>query len=114
MGHLSAVGHATSVPARKPLSVWPSNPAVALWSTMVGKKVVMAVNERTLNMVAAMGREVFGTCSNHGECESVCPKGIPLEFIADMNRDLIRAAFRRRREPLHVEGAPLDPAHEGA
>src|SRR5258708_7156752 len=33
----------TSEPARKSRSVWPSNPAVALWSTMVGKKVVMAV-----------------------------------------------------------------------
>ncbi len=30
-------------PARKPLGVWSSNPAVALWATMVGKKVVMAV-----------------------------------------------------------------------
>ena len=69
-------------------------------------------DERTLNMVAAMGREVFGTCSNHGECEAVCPKGIPLEFIAALNRDVIRAAFRRRREPLHVLGAPHHPAHE--
>src|ERR1700677_1720597 len=28
---------------RKAREVWSSNPAVALWSTMVGKKVVMAV-----------------------------------------------------------------------
>src|SRR5258705_6849249 len=69
-------------------------------------------DERTLNMVAAMGREVFGTCSNHGECEAVCPKGIPLEFIAGLNRDVIRAAFGGRREPLVVHGAPLGPAHE--
>ena len=33
-----------SEPARKSRSVWPSNPAVALWITMVGKKVVMAVS----------------------------------------------------------------------
>src|SRR5216683_2746550 len=32
-----------SEPARKSLRVWPRNPAAALWSTMVGKKVVMAV-----------------------------------------------------------------------
>src|SRR5438309_8994871 len=32
-----------SAPARKPRGVWSSNPAVALWGTMVGKKVVMAV-----------------------------------------------------------------------
>jgi len=69
-------------------------------------------DERTLSMVAAMGREVFGTCSNHGECEAVCPKGIPLEFIAALNRDVIGAAFRRRREPLHVLGALQHPAHE--
>ena len=30
-------------PARKPRRVWSSNPAVVLWGTMVGKKVVMAV-----------------------------------------------------------------------
>jgi succinate dehydrogenase / fumarate reductase iron-sulfur subunit len=69
-------------------------------------------DERTLNMVAAMGREVFGTCSNHGECEAACPKGIPLEFIAALNRDTISAAFSRRREPLHVIGAPRQAAHE--
>ena len=28
---------------RKPRDVWPSNPVATLWSTMVGKKVVMAV-----------------------------------------------------------------------
>jgi succinate dehydrogenase / fumarate reductase, cytochrome b subunit len=32
-----------SAPPRKPRGVWPSNPAVALWGTMVGKKAVMAV-----------------------------------------------------------------------
>ena len=68
--------------------------------------------ERTLNMVAAMSREEFGTCSNHAECEAVCPKGIPLEFIAGLNRDLIRAAFRRHREPVRVLGVPQHAAHE--
>jgi succinate dehydrogenase / fumarate reductase iron-sulfur subunit len=63
-------------------------------------------------MTAAMAREVFGSCSNHAECEAVCPKDIPLEFIAGLNRDLIRAAFRRRREPLAVVGDPRHPAHE--
>jgi succinate dehydrogenase / fumarate reductase iron-sulfur subunit len=69
---------------------------------------------RTLNMVAAMGYEDFGSCTNHAECEAVCPKGIPLEFIAGLNRDLMRAAFRRRREPLTVVGVPRHPAHEEA
>jgi succinate dehydrogenase iron-sulfur subunit len=69
-------------------------------------------DERTLNMVAAMNREGFGACSNHTECEAVCPKGIPIEFIANLNRDVIRAAFRRRREPLVVHGAAQMPAHD--
>ena len=60
---------------------------------------------RTLNMVGAMDREEFGTCTNHGECEAVCPKAIPLEFIAQLNRDLIRTVMRPRREPLAVQGA---------
>ena len=71
-------------------------------------------DERTLNMVAPMRSEAFGSCSNHGKCEAACPKGIPLEFIAGLNRDVIRAAFRPRREPLVVHGAPLQPAHDDA
>jgi len=55
-------------------------------------------NRRTLNMVAAMSREVFGSCTNHGDCEAVCPKKIPLEFIGQMNRDLIHATLHRRDE----------------
>jgi succinate dehydrogenase / fumarate reductase iron-sulfur subunit len=61
---------------------------------------------RTLNMVAAMDREAFGSCSNHRECEAVCPKEIPIEFIAQLNRDLWRGALRPRREPLPVRSAP--------
>ena len=68
---------------------------------------------RTLNMVAAMSEELFGSCTNHGECEAVCPKGIPLEFIAGLNRDLIRAAFRRRRGRWSSSAAPQHPAHGG-
>lgn len=51
---------------------------------------------RTLNMVAAMSREAFGNCTNHGECEAVCPKKIPIEFIGRMNNDLVRAIFHRK------------------
>jgi succinate dehydrogenase / fumarate reductase, iron-sulfur subunit len=48
---------------------------------------------RTLAMVAAADREGFGGCSLHGECESVCPRGIGLDVIAGMNRDHLRAAL---------------------
>jgi succinate dehydrogenase / fumarate reductase iron-sulfur subunit len=47
--------------------------------------------QRTLDMVAAMSEEAFGSCTNHGECEAVCPKKIPIEFIGRMNRDLLHA-----------------------
>ena len=50
---------------------------------------------RTADMVAAMAEEQFGSCTNHGECEAVCPKKIPLEFIGQMNRDLIHASLQR-------------------
>jgi succinate dehydrogenase / fumarate reductase iron-sulfur subunit len=49
-------------------------------------------DRRTLDMVAAMNNELFGSCTNHGECEAVCPKSIPMEFIARMNADLRRAS----------------------
>ena len=54
--------------------------------------------QRTADMVAAMSNELFGSCTNHGECEAVCPKKIPIEFIGRMNRDLIHATLRRRGE----------------
>ncbi len=52
-------------------------------------------DRRTLSMVAAMTNELFGSCTNHGECEAVCPKKIPIEFIGKMNRDLIRATLHQ-------------------
>jgi succinate dehydrogenase / fumarate reductase iron-sulfur subunit len=45
-------------------------------------------------MVATMDKEMFGSCTNIGECEAACPKEISLYFIAGMNRDLIRASFK--------------------
>jgi len=71
-------------------------------------------DQRTLSMVVAMANEHFGSCTNHGECEAVCPKKIPLEFIGTMNRDLIRAVWHRHREPLVVPGAAQQPFHEHA
>jgi succinate dehydrogenase / fumarate reductase iron-sulfur subunit len=53
-------------------------------------------DSRALHMVAQMDAEQFGSCSNHGECEAVCPKGISLETIARMNRDYIGASVTRR------------------
>jgi succinate dehydrogenase / fumarate reductase iron-sulfur subunit len=69
-------------------------------------------DQRTVSMVAAMKAELFGSCTNHDECAAVCPKEIPLEFIGRMNRDLIRAAWHRHREPLMISGVVQHPAHE--
>jgi succinate dehydrogenase / fumarate reductase iron-sulfur subunit len=52
--------------------------------------------DRVRAMVAQAGAEGFGSCTNVGECEAVCPKQIRLEFIARMNRDFLKAALTRR------------------
>jgi len=46
---------------------------------------------RVVNMVEAMDDAGFGSCSNEGECEAVCPKGISLKNIATMNREFWKA-----------------------
>jgi succinate dehydrogenase / fumarate reductase, iron-sulfur subunit len=51
---------------------------------------------RALRMVAQANIEGFGGCTNIGECTGVCPKEIPLEVIAAMNRDYIRGAWHER------------------
>lgn len=42
---------------------------------------------RVINMVDQMKEEGFGDCSNHAECEAVCPKGISISGIAMMRRE---------------------------
>ncbi len=49
---------------------------------------------RALAMVARMDEEGFGDCSNHGECEAVCPKEISIENIAVMRREYLKAILR--------------------
>ena len=48
--------------------------------------------DRVRNMVAQMDLEGFGNCTNTGACEIECPKGISLENIARMNRELMKAS----------------------
>jgi succinate dehydrogenase / fumarate reductase iron-sulfur subunit len=55
--------------------------------------------ERTTRVVAMVERhdaEGFGSCSNEGECEAVCPKEIPITNIARMNREYFRAMLIAR------------------
>ncbi len=56
---------------------------------------------RVRRMVGMMDSLGFGGCTNHGECESACTKGIPLEVIARLNRDFLKASLlgdEQRRE----------------
>ena len=42
---------------------------------------------RALNMVAQMDKEGFGTCTNTGACEAVCPKEISInQYCAPQRR----------------------------
>jgi succinate dehydrogenase / fumarate reductase, iron-sulfur subunit len=56
--------------------------------------------ERSARVVAMLGRhdaEGFGSCSNEGECEAVCPKEISITNIARMTRELVKATLLRGR-----------------
>jgi succinate dehydrogenase / fumarate reductase iron-sulfur subunit len=48
---------------------------------------------RVVAMVDAMDTAGFGGCSNEGECEAVCPKGISLKNIATMNKEYRKTLF---------------------
>jgi len=52
-------------------------------------------DRRVLAMVKTMDEAGFGNCSNYGECEAVCPKGISLDFIAQLNRDTLKASAKQ-------------------
>jgi succinate dehydrogenase / fumarate reductase iron-sulfur subunit len=53
---------------------------------------------RALNMVNQMDKEGFGACTNHYECEAVCPKKISVRFIAQMNRDYLKARILKEKD----------------
>ncbi|PSK97323.1 succinate dehydrogenase / fumarate reductase iron-sulfur subunit [Murinocardiopsis flavida] len=46
---------------------------------------------RVVKMVNQHDEEDFGGCTNIGECAAVCPKGIPLDTISQLNKDLLGA-----------------------
>ncbi len=52
--------------------------------------------KRVEAMVETM-EEFFGSCTNHGECESACPKSISIDNIALMNRDYLIAKLKNRK-----------------
>jgi succinate dehydrogenase / fumarate reductase iron-sulfur subunit len=50
---------------------------------------------RVVGMVTRHDAEGFGSCSNEGECEAVCPKEISITNIARMNREFLKATLVR-------------------
>ncbi len=52
---------------------------------------------RVVRMVDRHDAEGFGSCSNEGECEAVCPKEISITNIARMNREYLKATLLRGR-----------------
>jgi succinate dehydrogenase / fumarate reductase iron-sulfur subunit len=58
--------------------------------------------DRVLNMVEAHDDAGFGNCTNHGACQVACPKGISVDYIAQLNRDLVRATLRARPDTVEV------------
>jgi succinate dehydrogenase / fumarate reductase, iron-sulfur subunit len=60
--------------------------------------------QRTVRMVDQQDAEGFGGCTNIGECSAVCPKEISMDFIARLNRDLLRAG---------IAGAKRKPSADG-
>ncbi|MBN1960390.1 MAG: succinate dehydrogenase/fumarate reductase iron-sulfur subunit [Deltaproteobacteria bacterium] len=49
--------------------------------------------KRVRAMIAQMDAEGFGSCTNTYECGAVCPKGISVDFIAEMNRRWLGATL---------------------
>ena len=52
--------------------------------------------DRVLGMVETHDEEGFGNCTNHGACQEACPKGISIDYIAQLNRDLIKATLNAK------------------
>jgi succinate dehydrogenase / fumarate reductase iron-sulfur subunit len=48
---------------------------------------------RVMNMVAQMDKEGFGSCTNTGACEAVCPKEISITNIARLNAEYMLASL---------------------
>jgi succinate dehydrogenase / fumarate reductase, iron-sulfur subunit len=51
-------------------------------------------SSRALKMVRTMDSLGFGNCTNHYECEAVCPAEISATFISQLNRDYAAAAVK--------------------
>ena len=53
--------------------------------------------DRVHDMVAQHDAEGFGGCSNHGECQAVCPQEISIKVIGELYADYRKAMIHRLR-----------------
>jgi succinate dehydrogenase / fumarate reductase iron-sulfur subunit len=53
-------------------------------------------HQRVVAMIEQADADGFGSCSNEGECEAVCPKEIPISNIARMTREYVKAVLSAR------------------
>jgi succinate dehydrogenase / fumarate reductase iron-sulfur subunit len=60
---------------------------------------------RTRSMIRQHDEEGFGGCTNHGECQAVCPQGISIKVIGELNASYRHAML----EKLRSRGGPLKP-----
>jgi succinate dehydrogenase / fumarate reductase iron-sulfur subunit len=61
--------------------------------------------DRAVRMVNQMNTEAFGSCTNIGECEAVCPKRISIENIALMHCDYLYSIWAQRPKLQTVTSA---------
>ncbi len=84
------------------VAVCPNASAMLFTSAKVSQLALLPQGQperwrRVLSMVATMDAEGFGSCTNHGECRTACPKAIPIDHIARLNRDWLQASLRQGR-----------------
>ena len=59
-------------------------------------------DKRALAMVRAMDKEGFGNCTNEGECEAECPKGIKMSNIARLFREYYRSTITYEEDVIQA------------
>ena len=76
----------------------PNGAAMLFTSAKMGQLALLPQGQperrkRALAMINQMESEGFGSCRNYYECEAACPKGISVRFIAQMNREFMKASI---------------------
>jgi succinate dehydrogenase / fumarate reductase iron-sulfur subunit len=69
---------------------------------------------RAASMTVQAAEEGFGHCTTIGECAAACPASIPLEVIARMNKDFLRATLLRPEAFDAISVVPRPPPRTAA